>query len=58
MLYYISYYLISYTYYTTIIILTPGIFIGADDIRQQLPEEAKKFDAIDKNFKAIMTTTQ
>ena len=34
-----------------------GIFIGAEDIRLQLPEEAKKFDAIDKQFKAIMATT-
>lgn len=31
-----------------------SIFIGAEDIRQQLPEEAKKFDAIDKAFRAIM----
>lgn len=28
-----------------------SIFIGAEDIRLQLPEEAKKFDAIDKAFK-------
>ena len=34
-----------------------GIFVGADDIRLQLPEEAKKFDAIDKVFKTIMTAT-
>jgi dynein heavy chain len=34
-----------------------GIFIGAEDIRQQLPEEAKRFDAIDKQFKTIMTAT-
>lgn len=34
-----------------------GIFIGAEDIRQQLPEEAKRFDAIDKLYKTIMTTT-
>ncbi|KAJ1437467.1 dynein heavy chain, N-terminal region 2-domain-containing protein [Ochromonadaceae sp. CCMP2298] len=34
-----------------------GIFIGAEDIRLQLPEEAKRFDAIDKLFKTIMTAT-
>ena len=34
-----------------------GIFIGAEDIRLQLPEEAKRFDGIDKAFKAIMTAT-
>jgi len=34
-----------------------GIFVGSEDIRMQLPEEAKKFDAIDKAFKAIMTAT-
>lgn len=28
-----------------------SIFVGAEDIRLQLPEEAKKFDAIDKSFK-------
>jgi len=31
-----------------------GIFIGAEDIRLQLPEEAKKFDAIDKAYRTIM----
>jgi dynein heavy chain len=34
-----------------------GIFIGAEDIRMQLPEEAKRFDGIDKAFKAIMSAT-
>ena len=29
-----------------------GIFIGGD-IRSQLPEEAKKFDALDKTFKKV-----
>ncbi|XP_070572584.1 dynein axonemal heavy chain 10-like isoform X2 [Ptychodera flava] len=33
-----------------------SIFIGGD-IRSQLPEEAKKFDAIDKMFKKIMQDT-
>lgn len=33
-----------------------GIFVGAEDIRMQLPEEAKKFDVIDKLFKGIMAT--
>lgn len=33
-----------------------GIFIGGD-IRSQLPEEAKKFDQIDKTFKGIMNET-
>ncbi|XP_022608125.1 dynein heavy chain 10, axonemal [Seriola dumerili] len=33
-----------------------SIFIGGD-IRSQLPEEAKKFDNIDKKFKEIMTDT-
>ena len=32
-----------------------GIFVGAEDIRMQLPEEAKKFDVIDKLFKGIMS---
>ena len=34
-----------------------SIFIGAEDIRMQLPEEAKRFDGIDKAFKKIMTDT-
>ena len=29
-----------------------GIFVGGD-IRSQLPEEAKKFDLIDKTFKKV-----
>jgi dynein heavy chain len=33
------------------------IFVGAEDIRQQLPEEAKKFDAIDKAWRSVMTST-
>lgn len=32
-----------------------SIFIGGD-IRAQLPEEAKKFDAIDKTFKKVHCT--
>jgi dynein heavy chain len=32
-----------------------GIFIGGD-IRSQLPEEAKKFDNIDKTFKKVILT--
>lgn len=32
-----------------------SIFVGAEDIRLQLPEEAKKFDAIDKAFKQART---
>ena len=33
------------------------VFIGAEDIRQQLPEEAKRFDKINKTFKDIMTAS-
>lgn len=32
-----------------------SIFIGGD-IRSQLPEEAKKFDNIDKKFKEVRVT--
>ena len=34
-----------------------SIFIGSDDIRQQLPEEAKRFDRIDKTWKKTMVET-
>ncbi|KAJ3336288.1 Dynein heavy chain 10, axonemal, partial [Gonapodya sp. JEL0774] len=34
-----------------------SIFIGTGDIRQQLPEEAAKFDQIDKTFKKLMNET-
>eukprot|EP00736_Rhodelphis_marinus_P009344 Rmarinus@m.3249 len=34
-----------------------AIFVGSDDIRLQLPEEAKRFDNIDKTFKKLMTET-
>ena len=34
-----------------------SIFIGAEDIRLQLPEEAKKFDSIDKTYRQIMAAT-
>lgn len=28
-----------------------SIFIGSEDIRKQLPEDSKRFDSIDKDFK-------
>ena len=34
-----------------------GIF-SSDDIRQQLPEEARKFAAIDKTWKGVMAATK
>jgi dynein heavy chain len=35
-----------------------AIFKGSEDIRQQLPEEAKKFDKINNAYKKIMEVTQ
>eukprot|EP00798_Chlamydomonas_sp_ICE-L_P031817 gene31817-7021_t len=34
-----------------------SIFIGSDDIRLQLPQEAKRFDTIDKAWQKIMNDT-
>uniref|UniRef100_A0A7M4FBW4 Dynein axonemal heavy chain 11 n=1 Tax=Crocodylus porosus TaxID=8502 RepID=A0A7M4FBW4_CROPO len=34
-----------------------SIFIGSDDIRSQLPEDAKRFDGIDADFKELMINT-
>lgn len=34
-----------------------SIFIGSDDIRNQLPQEAKRFDTIDKAWLKIMGDT-
>lgn len=31
-----------------------SIFIGSEDIRKQLPEDSKRFDSIDKEFKALL----
>lgn len=31
-----------------------SIFIGSEDIRSQLPEESKRFEKIDKEFKVIL----
>ncbi|XP_054249766.1 dynein axonemal heavy chain 17 [Indicator indicator] len=31
-----------------------SIFIGSEDIRKQLPEDSKNFDAIDEDFKELM----
>lgn len=31
-----------------------SIFIGSEDIRSQLPEESKRFEKIDKDFKVIL----
>lgn len=32
-----------------------SIFIGSEDIRTQLPEEAKRFETIDKEFRKLLT---
>ena len=34
-----------------------SIFIGSDDIRHQLPEEAKRFDRIEKHWQMLMADT-
>ncbi|XP_029444925.1 dynein heavy chain 11, axonemal [Rhinatrema bivittatum] len=34
-----------------------SIFIGSEDIRSQLPEDAKRFDGIDADFKELMYET-
>ncbi len=34
-----------------------SIFVGSDDIRLQLPQEAKRFDGIDKQWHKIMSDT-
>jgi dynein heavy chain len=31
-----------------------SIFIGSEDIRNQLPEDSKRFDGIDKDFKVTI----
>ena len=32
-----------------------SIFIGSEDIRSQLPEDSKRFDGIDSDFKVCLT---
>jgi dynein heavy chain len=34
------------------------IFIGSDDIREQLPEDSKRFDSVDHEFKIILETAR
>ena len=36
-------------------VLARAIFIGSEDIREQLPEDAKRFDGIDASFKEQMS---
>lgn len=35
-----------------------SIFIGSEDIRSQLPEETKRFEKIDKDFRVILISNQ
>ena len=35
-----------------------GIFLGSEDIRSQLPEEAKRFSNVDREWRVIMAATQ
>ena len=35
-----------------------SIFLGSDDIRTQLPEDAKRFDVADANFRTLMVAMQ
>ncbi|KAL0246743.1 hypothetical protein GEMRC1_007950 [Eukaryota sp. GEM-RC1] len=35
-----------------------GIFLGTEDIRNQLPEEAEKFEVIDKSWKRLMNEAE
>ncbi|KAG8573239.1 hypothetical protein GDO81_012334 [Engystomops pustulosus] len=35
-----------------------SIFIGSEDIRNQLPEDAKRFDGVDTDFKELMFETE
>lgn len=35
-----------------------SIFIGSEDIRNQLPEDSKRFDGIDTDFKVLLCEKQ
>lgn len=35
-----------------------SIFLGSADIRDQLPEDSQRFDAVNANFKACLDSTQ